>query len=281
FDAQVYAQSGASSPPAGIALPAVPTTPPPRVPKPADEPLYLAIDPRIHWPQRHSEKWHAAKQDEIKRRRTRKANFGRAAESLRRWRQQSGGGLEETLLPEKISTNADWVTALRRLRGGSTGQASFLIAPPGPGEDLSPTSRSSPPPPVPQAAAAYSPPMRAEDKIEGEPCGGTVFRKRRQLLPRRGIRNQPRAASSAAGPAFTEGQLENPLRILPTFPSSGFDSTPTSPAVYPLSYKPPDYSNGPSPHLAPVQTALLPVVADLSGTHVFPPSRGPQAGAVR
>ncbi|KAK3901051.1 hypothetical protein C8A05DRAFT_35277 [Staphylotrichum tortipilum] len=40
---------------------------------------------------------------------------------------------------------------------------------------------------------------------------------------------------------------------LADFPDFG----PTSPAVHPLSHQPPDYSNGPSPHLAPIQTALL------------------------
>jgi hypothetical protein len=96
FDALMYAQVGASSPPPNITFPALPATPPPCLPKPTDstpkqkdEPLYLPIDPHTHWPQSHSAPWHAAKQAEIQARGGRKANFGQAAQRLQRHRRQT------------------------------------------------------------------------------------------------------------------------------------------------------------------------------------------------
>ncbi|KAK3296833.1 uncharacterized protein B0H64DRAFT_110503 [Chaetomium fimeti] len=149
FDALIYSQPGASSPPPGIDLtPTNPPPPPPPLPQsqpqpstkqpttntapepappetqPQDEPLYLAIDPRVHWPQAHSAAWHAAKRAEMRARGNRKANFGRAAQSLlrRRRRREAGeaGGQQqpfEESLPEKMAENPAWVRALRRLRG--------------------------------------------------------------------------------------------------------------------------------------------------------------------
>ncbi|KAK1780837.1 hypothetical protein QBC45DRAFT_322820 [Copromyces sp. CBS 386.78] len=96
-------------------LPAVPTKPPqPHVP---DEPVFAHIDPRIHWPQRHSEEWFEAKQKEIQARGKRKANFGKAARSMHRQRVTEGPPetLEETL-PDKVLDNPAWVDMLKRLQ---------------------------------------------------------------------------------------------------------------------------------------------------------------------
>jgi hypothetical protein len=120
FDALIYSQPGAVSPPpevktAAARLPA----PPPKPGQPKDEPLYLDIDPRSHWPQPHSKAWHAAKQAEIRARGTRKANFGRAAQSLQKQLKQQEkavSSFEETL-PEKIQENPAWVRMLKRLKG--------------------------------------------------------------------------------------------------------------------------------------------------------------------
>ncbi len=109
FDAHVYAQQGAQSPPRGIILPARPVRP--RQQK--DRPKYLNINPHIHWPQPHSKAWHIAKQAEIEARGRKKANFGRGLRSLRR-QQQSGGW--ETQLPDKILENPAWMRVLRRLK---------------------------------------------------------------------------------------------------------------------------------------------------------------------
>lgn len=81
FDAFVYAQEGASSPPPGITLPALPAaaTAAATPHQKEDEPLFLGIDPHVHWPRRHSAAWYAAKQDEIRARGRRKENFGRGS----------------------------------------------------------------------------------------------------------------------------------------------------------------------------------------------------------
>ncbi|KAK3307993.1 uncharacterized protein B0T15DRAFT_523181 [Chaetomium strumarium] len=124
FDALVYSQPGASTPPPGVELATIGPAEPPKsnhVKKDSikDEPLYLDIDPRIHWPQRHSAAWHAAKQREIRARGNKKANFGRAAESLRRQRQEmvKRGVTFEDTLPDKILENPAWVKVLRKLNG--------------------------------------------------------------------------------------------------------------------------------------------------------------------
>ncbi|KAL2023794.1 hypothetical protein VTK56DRAFT_1061 [Thermocarpiscus australiensis] len=141
FDALIYSQPGASTPPPEVDIP--PPAPPTTKPKPSpasaitdanaiaiangkdqsapqdeeDEPLYADIDPRVHWPQHHSPAWHAAKQAEIRARGKKKANFGRAAHSLRQQRLRERGVSFEDSLPEKIVENPAWVRALRRLKG--------------------------------------------------------------------------------------------------------------------------------------------------------------------
>ncbi|KXX80546.1 hypothetical protein MMYC01_202251 [Madurella mycetomatis] len=128
FDALIYSQPLASTPPPDvhISLAALTTQPQhqqnqqhPTKKEPEDEPLYLEIDPRVHWPQHHSSTWLSRKQREIEARGRRKANFGRAAHSLRAQLQTANGqGLAfEDTLPEKIAENPVWVRALRRLRG--------------------------------------------------------------------------------------------------------------------------------------------------------------------
>lgn len=136
FDALIYSQPGAATPPPSVdlALAAAPPPPPqpPSTSRPTpqavketvppegkDEPLYLDIDPRIHWPQQHSAAWHARKQKEIRARGNRKANFGRAAQSLQRQRREREKAclpFEDTL-PDKIAENPAWVRVLRRLKG--------------------------------------------------------------------------------------------------------------------------------------------------------------------
>jgi hypothetical protein len=147
FDAVVYSQPGASTPPPGVELATIePTEPPLGCELPIatdtgvkkdgieDEPLFLDIDPRRHWPQPHSAAWLAAKQREIRARGKKKANFGRAAESLRRQRQEMAKQAMtfEDTLPEKIFENPAWVRVLRKLNG----------LPPAPEEENSINGRS-------------------------------------------------------------------------------------------------------------------------------------------
>ncbi|KAK3327428.1 hypothetical protein B0T19DRAFT_162867 [Cercophora scortea] len=118
FDRLIYSQAGASSPPRGVAIPEVAhqQKPTPSLDLP-DEPLYADIDPRIHWPQPHSEAWYENKMAEISSRGGRKANYGKAAQRMRDQRlREAALPLDETL-PEKILGNAAWVRALKRIKG--------------------------------------------------------------------------------------------------------------------------------------------------------------------
>lgn len=139
FDRLIYSQALATTPPPGLEISLAPPSsqphpqhkskdPPPRneaEPPEKDEPLYLDIDPRLHWPQNHSPAWLSRKQEEIQARGGRKARFGRAAHSLRAQlraaqmapAEGSGSLAFEDSLPEKIAENPAWVRALRRLRG--------------------------------------------------------------------------------------------------------------------------------------------------------------------
>lgn len=112
-----YEQNLLSVSTAAAATAAIPTPPtkPAQTPIP-DEPLFLRIDPRVHWPQRHSQEWFEAKQKEIRARGNRKANFGKAARSMHRLRMAEGPpeNFEETL-PDKMLDNPAWVAMLKRL----------------------------------------------------------------------------------------------------------------------------------------------------------------------
>lgn len=117
LDSFIYNQEGAAKPPPGLVLrPAVSLAKRPETLVKEDEPLYADIDPRIHWPQPRSEAWHEAKQNEIKERGGRKAQFGKAALRLRQQRLEEGepDSFEETL-PDKIVENPAWVRMLKRL----------------------------------------------------------------------------------------------------------------------------------------------------------------------
>ncbi|KAK3685873.1 hypothetical protein B0T22DRAFT_233096 [Podospora appendiculata] len=118
FDRLIYSQAGASSPPRGIVVPDVAhqQQPTPGLDTP-DEPMYADIDPRIHWPQPHSEAWYENKMAEISSRGGRKANYGKAAQRMRQQRlREEALPLDETL-PEKILSNVAWVRALKRIKG--------------------------------------------------------------------------------------------------------------------------------------------------------------------
>lgn len=113
FDSLIYGQEGAALPPPGISVrPTVRPQAPPKPPIDPDEgPFFMHIDPRLHWPQPHSDEWHAKKQEEIKARGGRKANFGRVVGRLRA---RGPVSFEETL-PLKFRDNLDLVRALKAL----------------------------------------------------------------------------------------------------------------------------------------------------------------------
>lgn len=123
FDRLIYAQEGTRNPPTEVCLLITPAASATAAKSndsdhpPQDEPLYLDIDPRIHWPQPHTEAWLAKKQAEIEARGGRKANFGQAAQRLRQQRLAEEAVPFEDTLPEKMASNPAWVRVLKRLNG--------------------------------------------------------------------------------------------------------------------------------------------------------------------
>jgi hypothetical protein len=112
FDSLVYSQEGAAPPPPGVSVrPKVRPSPPKPLVDREEGPFFMHIDPRLHWPQPHSDEWHAKKQEEIKARGGRKANFGKVVERLRA---RGPVSFEETL-PLKFRDNPDLVRALEAL----------------------------------------------------------------------------------------------------------------------------------------------------------------------
>jgi len=121
FDQLFYAQDSAQTPPPGVAVPSPTLSAEVKSaqPLPPDEPLYAHIDPRVHWPQRHSDAWYAAKAEEIKARGGKRAWLGKAAHRLRLQRAQDESSVVpfEDTLPDKIRQNPAWVRVLKRLNG--------------------------------------------------------------------------------------------------------------------------------------------------------------------
>ena len=120
FDSLIYGQEGAAMPPPQVQLP----SPAASVevnrrsqPLLADEPVYACIDPRVHWPQEHSEAWLESKQEEIAARGGRKANFGKAAQRLHQQRLHSEPVPLEEAIPEKIASDPGWLRVWKRLHG--------------------------------------------------------------------------------------------------------------------------------------------------------------------
>ena len=115
FDAWIYSQPAASEPPPGVRPTARPDQP--SKPRPPDEPYYAHIDPRLHWPQPHSERWFGAKQEEIRSRGGRKANFGKATQRMKEQRVREGPASFEAQLPDRILQDPSWLRALKSFHG--------------------------------------------------------------------------------------------------------------------------------------------------------------------
>jgi len=127
FDNLVYRQEGAATPPLQVQVPASPAASVEanraNEPLPPDEPFYADIDPRVHWPQPHSNTWVEAKQDEIAARPRRKANFGKAAQRIREQRLLSEPTPLEDTVPEKVLKDPAWMRVWKRLHGGGDDEA--------------------------------------------------------------------------------------------------------------------------------------------------------------
>ncbi|KAK0626909.1 hypothetical protein B0T14DRAFT_562775 [Immersiella caudata] len=137
FDNLVYGQNGAATPPPQVRIPASPAGSAEAIkatePLPPDEPFYADIDPRVHWPQPHSEAWLEVKQNEIEARGRRKAKFGRAAQRIReRQRLEEPTPLDDAV-PEKVLRDPAWFRVWKMLHGGGDQGVDAPVVPAGNG----------------------------------------------------------------------------------------------------------------------------------------------------
>lgn len=115
FDSLIYAQEGAAPPPLGVSVRRKPKPEPAPKPEPPDEPFFMHMDPRLHWPQSHTGEWYQNKLKEIQARGGRKANFGKATQRMRERRLKEPPKTFEQSLPERIRANPGWVHALEQM----------------------------------------------------------------------------------------------------------------------------------------------------------------------
>jgi len=103
LDTWIYSHSGARAP-KGVVL----------EPEPQAEgqtaTLFAHIDPRIHWNLPRSPEWYEAKQAEIKKRGSRKANFGKAAQRMAQ--ERVAPVPLATCAPEYVRENPAWMRAV-------------------------------------------------------------------------------------------------------------------------------------------------------------------------
>lgn len=109
LDNLIYGQEASSEPPLGIG------EPPEQVPKKQQDVYYGNIDPRTHWTRSHSDEWYRKKQEEIKARGGRKANFGKAAQRMRGQKLNEDPDAWEEHLPDRVRNNEAWLGTMRWL----------------------------------------------------------------------------------------------------------------------------------------------------------------------
>lgn len=115
LDSFIYGQPGSSQLlPPGVQRPS-------NRPEPRKQPKVLMahIDPRIHRTRPHSAAWYRKKEEEIKKRGGRKANFGKASQRLKQQRAQQNPDEFEASLPDRVRSNEDWVKALHWFQHGT------------------------------------------------------------------------------------------------------------------------------------------------------------------
>lgn len=115
LDRLIYGQEASSEPPPGI------EKPPEHEPKKRQDVYYADIDPRTHWTRPHSDEWYRKKEEEIKARGGRKANFGKAAQRMREQRLNEDPDAWEEHLPERVQNNEAWLSAMRWLHSQEQG----------------------------------------------------------------------------------------------------------------------------------------------------------------
>lgn len=140
LDAFVYGQPGSSQPPPGIERRREDIEP-----KKQQEVFYAHIDPRTHRSRPHSEAWYQKKEEDIKARGGRKANFGKAVQRMREERLKERPEDFEASLPDRVRHNENWVSALRWFEGeGRSVGAAQSITPVTPVRTKRPYKRRQP-----------------------------------------------------------------------------------------------------------------------------------------
>lgn len=152
LDRLIYGQEGSSQPPPGVRAPAE------HEPHKRGNVFYGHIDPRTHWTRPHSDEWYERREEEIKARGGRKANFGKAAQRMREQRQKEGPDEWEESLPERVRNDEAWLGVMRYhhsrtygFRPKATLQASEQ---PSPVRKKRAYRRRNQVPPVPEASGA-------------------------------------------------------------------------------------------------------------------------------
>ncbi|KAI2606440.1 uncharacterized protein GGS25DRAFT_501285 [Hypoxylon fragiforme] len=114
FDSYIYGKLNEPNQP-GSALFGLPEwQQPPRKTRPATHFAYM--DPRVQWTQPRPKKWYQNKQEDIRRRGTRKSNFGKAAARVaQRKLEEEDGYPPKVELPERVKNNPAWLAALDEL----------------------------------------------------------------------------------------------------------------------------------------------------------------------
>ena len=123
FDSLIYGQAGAAPPPPTVSVKRIQKPLPPPKPEPPDEPFFMHMDPRLHWPQPQTEEWYRNKLEEIEARGGRKANFGKAAQRMRERRLREPPKTFEESLPEKIRRDPAWLRALQKIHEDELAEA--------------------------------------------------------------------------------------------------------------------------------------------------------------
>lgn len=118
LDRFVYGQEGSSQPPPGVRATAE------HEPSKRENVFYGHVDPRTHWTRPRSDEWYERKEEEIKARGGRKANFGKAAQRMREQRLKEDPGEWEESLPERVRNNEAWLSAMRHHHSLTHGVAS-------------------------------------------------------------------------------------------------------------------------------------------------------------
>ena len=107
LDSLVYGQEGSSQPPPGVRVTAS------HEPAKRRNVFYGQIDPRTHWTRPRSDQWYEKKEEEIKARGGRKANFGKAAQRMKEQRLKDSPDEWEANLPERVRNDDAWLGAMR------------------------------------------------------------------------------------------------------------------------------------------------------------------------